>query len=210
VEVSDNGPGIGPEIRGRIFEPFFTTKDVGQGTGLGLSISHGIAASHGGSLELCQGADSGACFRLTLPVFVESGHATARAIVDENGVSAMRALIVDDEAAIRKLLARLLERRGFEVCEAHSGEAALAIAESAPVSLVLCDVTLPGMNGSHLYRELTIRDPNIARSFVFITGDRSKVHVEDDVTALPVLEKPFTAADLNAVLSEIGIPAAVA
>ena len=210
VEVADNGPGIGPEIRGRIFEPFFTTKDVGQGTGLGLSISHGIAASHGGSLELCQSADSGACFRLTLPAFVESGRAAARTIVDDGHVDATRALIVDDEAAIRKLLARLLERRGFEVCEAHSGEAALAIAESAPVSLVLCDITLPGMNGSHLYRELTIRDPKIARSFVFITGDRSKVHVDEDVSALPVLEKPFTAADLNAVLSRIGIPAAVA
>jgi two-component system NtrC family sensor kinase len=209
IEVSDDGPGIGAEIRGRIFEPFFTTKDVGQGTGLGLSISHGIAASHGGSLELCHGQDSGAGFRLTLPAFIESGHATARSTVNDRPGS-MRALVVDDEVAIRRLLARLLERRGFEVCEAHSGEAALAIAESAPVSLVLCDVTLPGMNGSHLYRELTIRDPNIARSFVFITGDRSKVHVEDDVNGLPVLEKPFTAADLNAVLAQIGIPAAVA
>jgi two-component system cell cycle sensor histidine kinase/response regulator CckA len=122
----------------------------------------------------------------------------------------MRALVVDDESAIRKLLARLLERRGFEVCEAHSGEAALAIAESASVSLVLCDVILPGMSGSHLYRELTIRDPKIARSFVFITGDRSKVHIDEDVKGLPVLEKPFTAADLNAVLAQIGAPAAVA
>jgi PAS domain S-box-containing protein len=208
IEVADNGPGIGPEIRGRIFEPFFTTKDVGQGTGLGLSISHGIAASHGGSLELCAGADSGACFRFTLPAFIESGHAMARASVDQRGI--MRALVVDDEAAIRKLLARLLERHGFEVCEAHSGEAALAIAESAPVSLVLCDVSLPGMSGSHLYRELSIRDPKIARSFIFITGDRSKVHVDEDVRGLPVLEKPFTAADLNAVLAQIGVPAAVA
>jgi PAS domain S-box-containing protein len=71
VEVSDDGPGIGPEIRGRIFEPFFTTKDVGQGTGLGLSISHGIAAAHGGSLELCQTLERGACFRLTLPAHAE-------------------------------------------------------------------------------------------------------------------------------------------
>jgi len=208
IEVADNGPGIGPEIRGRIFEPFFTTKDVGQGTGLGLSISHGIAASHGGSLELCPGVDSGACLRLTLPAFIESGHGIARASLDQRGT--MRALVVDDESAIRRLLARLLERRGFEVCEAHSGEAALAIAESAPVSLVLCDVSLPGMSGSHLYRELTIRDPKIARSFVFITGDRSKVHIDEDVKGLPVLEKPFTAADLNAVLTQIGVPAAVA
>jgi two-component system NtrC family sensor kinase len=208
IEVADNGPGIGPEIRGRIFEPFFTTKDVGQGTGLGLSISHGIAASHGGALELCPGVDSGACFRLTLPAFVESGHGMARAGLDQRGT--MRALVVDDESAIRKLLARLLERRGFEVGEADSGEVALAIAESTPVALVLCDVSLPGMSGSHLYRELTIRDPKIARSFIFITGDRSKGHVDEDVKGLPVLEKPFTAADLNAVLAQIGVPAAVA
>jgi len=71
IEVSDDGPGIGPEIRGRVFEPFFTTKDVGQGTGLGLSISHGIAAAHGGSLELCQTQERGACFRLTLPAHAE-------------------------------------------------------------------------------------------------------------------------------------------
>jgi two-component system NtrC family sensor kinase len=68
VEVSDDGPGIDAELRGRVFEPFFSTKEVGEGTGLGLSISHGIASAHGGSLELC-GAGPGACFKLTLPAF---------------------------------------------------------------------------------------------------------------------------------------------
>ena len=59
------------ETQNRIFEPFFTTKDVGQGTGLGLSISHGIAAAHGGTLELCHTAGPGACFRLSLPAHAE-------------------------------------------------------------------------------------------------------------------------------------------
>jgi PAS domain S-box-containing protein len=72
VEVSDDGPGISPELRGRIFEPFFSTKDVGEGTGLGLSISHGIASAHGGALELCGPDSGGACFKLTLPVHPET------------------------------------------------------------------------------------------------------------------------------------------
>jgi two-component system NtrC family sensor kinase len=69
VEVTDDGPGINAELRGRVFEPFFSTKEVGQGTGLGLSISHGIASAHGGSLELCP-SEVGACFRLALPAHV--------------------------------------------------------------------------------------------------------------------------------------------
>jgi two-component system sensor histidine kinase HupT/HoxJ len=68
LEVSDNGPGIAPEVQAAIFDPFFTTKPVGQGTGLGLSISHKIAQEHGGRLRLCPVQGTGACFRLELPL----------------------------------------------------------------------------------------------------------------------------------------------
>jgi PAS domain S-box-containing protein len=67
LEVADDGPGVPPPLAGRVFEPFFTTKVVGEGTGLGLSTSLGIAEAHGGTLTL-QSNDSGARFRLTLPV----------------------------------------------------------------------------------------------------------------------------------------------
>ena len=82
VEVSDDGPGISAELRGRVFEPFFSTKEVGQGTGLGLSISHGIASAHGGSLAL-DTTDIGACFRLMLPastIDARTGPSTDRLI----------------------------------------------------------------------------------------------------------------------------------
>ena len=66
LSITDNGPGVPPEIRQKIFDPFFTTKQVGQGTGLGLSISHKIVEEHGGALALCEQQGSGACFRLKL------------------------------------------------------------------------------------------------------------------------------------------------
>nr|MDP9323540.1 ATP-binding protein [Acidobacteriota bacterium] len=177
VEVLDDGPGIGLELRGRIFEPFFTTKEVGQGTGLGLSISHGIAAAHGGSLELGHTAGGGACFRLTLPAYVEEPPRAPTTVLPERRTGDLRALIVDDELPIRRLLTRLLTRRGFEVAEAGSGEAALAIAGGGALSVVLCDVRMPGMSGTELYRELIEKDPALARSFVFITGDKSFVDI---------------------------------
>ncbi len=208
VEVHDDGPGIGMELRGRIFEPFFTTKDVGQGTGLGLSISHGIASAHGGSLDLCP-SPSGACFRLTLP-----GHAAivkpepaAPAAVAAPAVR--RALVVDDEEPIRKLLVRLLERRGFEVIEAETGAAALEVTNGSPLSVVLCDIRMPGMTGIELYRRMSEKHPAIGRSFVFITGDKSSVE-DEGLRDVPVLAKPFTGADLQAVLTRVGADAAVA
>jgi C4-dicarboxylate-specific signal transduction histidine kinase len=67
LEVSDNGPGVPADVAARIFEPFFTTKEMGEGTGLGLSVSLGIAEAHGGSLALAA-IESGACFRLSLPL----------------------------------------------------------------------------------------------------------------------------------------------
>ena len=73
VDVQDNGSGVPPDLRDRIFTPFFTTKGD-HGTGLGLAIAHNIVTQAGGSLELLIQEDQpdqrGACFRVTLPVYV--------------------------------------------------------------------------------------------------------------------------------------------
>jgi signal transduction histidine kinase len=67
ISVSDDGPGIAPEVIPRIFDPFFTTKDVGEGSGLGLSIVHGIVDRHGGHIEVESRIGEGTTFRITLP-----------------------------------------------------------------------------------------------------------------------------------------------
>jgi DNA-binding NtrC family response regulator len=148
----------------------------------------------------------GACFRLALPAYAEPApHAAPVPAQSDRRALEHRALIVDDEVPIRRLLTRLLLRRGFDVSEADSGEAALAMAEQARFSIVLCDVRMPGMSGTDLYRELTAKDPKLAGGFIFITGDRSLVSVDDAFRDVPLLEKPFTSADLNLVLDRIGI-----
>jgi len=68
TSISDNGPGIKPEVQSKIFEPFFTTKPVGQGTGLGLSICHSIIERHGGHIWCESTPGEGTTFRVEIPV----------------------------------------------------------------------------------------------------------------------------------------------
>lgn len=68
VTISDNGPGIKPEIQSKIFDPFYTTKPVGQGTGLGLSICHSIVERHGGKILLDSSPGEGTSFTVKIPV----------------------------------------------------------------------------------------------------------------------------------------------
>ena len=82
LEMSDNGPGVPPELRCRIFDPFFTTKPVGQGTGLGLSICAGIITELDGIIAIEDRPGGGAVFRVTLPVTADQSDAA-----EKNGVT---------------------------------------------------------------------------------------------------------------------------
>ena len=68
ISVSDNGPGIPPEIKDKIFQPFFTTKPTGQGTGLGLSLSYDIVKAHGGEIKVETKEGEGTVFTIILPL----------------------------------------------------------------------------------------------------------------------------------------------
>ncbi len=209
IELADNGPGVPATVAGRIFEPFYSTKGVGEGTGLGLSIALGIAEAHGGTLALVPGRDPGACFRLTLP----AGNAAAAAVprtavqppLEWTAVPGRRALVADDEAALRKLLHRLLTRRGFAVDVAEDGAQASAMIEAHRYDIILCDVQMPRMTGTQLYEYLRRRQPHLASAFVLISGDILNGTLQGFVESaqIPLLSKPFGAKNLDLVLEQV-------
>lgn len=208
VEIADNGPGVPATIARRVFEPFYSTKGVGEGTGLGLSIALGIAEAHGGTLELVTGSAPGACFRLTLPSASESAtapQATGDPAPTWTAIPGRRALVADDEPGLRKLLHRLLTRRGFAVDIAEDGLLASNMVELNRYDVILCDVQMPRMTGTQLFDRLRRRQPHLASAFALISGDTLDPSVQAfaETSQIPLLAKPFGAKNLDLVLDEV-------
>ncbi|HVI34137.1 cell cycle histidine kinase CckA [Phenylobacterium sp.] len=161
IEVSDDGPGIAPEIMEKIFEPFFTTKPVGEGTGLGLATVYGIVKQSDGWISIDSRPGEGAAFRIFLPVHVPSAVSPPvqpvqpKRPVARDLSGAGRILFVEDEDAVRGVAAKLLRARGYEVIEAASGEEALELCEehAGQIDLMISDVVMPGMQGPDLLKQ---------------------------------------------------------
>ncbi|WP_240606516.1 cell cycle histidine kinase CckA [Phenylobacterium kunshanense] len=163
IEVSDDGPGIPPEVMDKIFDPFFTTKPVGEGTGLGLATVYGIVKQSDGWIAVASKPGEGAAFRIFLPVHVPTAAepvpvapaAAPKRPAARDLSGAGRILFVEDEDAVRGVAAKLLRARGYEVIEAASGEEALEIAEehAGQIDLMISDVVMPGMQGPDLLKQ---------------------------------------------------------
>jgi two-component system cell cycle sensor histidine kinase/response regulator CckA len=165
IEVSDDGPGIPPEVMDKIFDPFFTTKPVGEGTGLGLATVYGIVKQSDGWISVDSKPGEGAAFRIFLPVHIPVATvapapqpAAPKRTQARDLSGAGRILFVEDEDAVRGVAAKLLRARGYEVIEAASGEEALELAEThaGTIDLMISDVVMPGMQGPDLLKQARI------------------------------------------------------
>ena len=163
LTVNDNGKGMMPEVKERIFEPYFTTKEKGRGTGLGLSVLHGIVKSHNGTVTCDSIPGKGSEFAVYLPS-IGSGAADARPVVKTPLPEGReRVLFVDDEEALAHLAEKMLGNIGYQViCDTNSMNA-LEIFRKDPwgVDVVITDMTMPGMTGDRLAKELIAIRPDI-------------------------------------------------
>jgi two-component system cell cycle sensor histidine kinase/response regulator CckA len=155
MTVRDTGVGIDPAIMNRIFDPFFTTKPQGEGTGLGLSVVYGIVKSHGGSIAIESEVGRGSTFHVYLPRTPETEHEDGRNKAPACGGSE-HILFVDDEVVLVDMGERMLSVLGYRVTAVANGPEALKTFRENPdgFDLVITDMTMPGMTGAELSREI--------------------------------------------------------
>ena len=226
VAVGDNGRGVAPDIAPRLFRPFATTKGR-RGTGLGLYISRQIARKAGGDLTLTSPPGFGARFVLSLPLALAQASAPDSATslapapapalapstppsesplgsaggaqAPAGSLAGLRVLIVEDEEAVRRPMARYLTRRGAEVDEAADGVEGLARLRTQPANVILADLRMPRMGGVELYAQLEEERPELAARVLFLSGDVSQL-AEPGNTPVPrerVLVKPVELVELE-------------
>jgi PAS domain S-box-containing protein len=195
LTVADTGCGIDPENLRRIFEPFFTTKEVGKGTGLGLATVYGIINQHQGWIEADSELGKGATFRVYLPLARDGVAATdekpAPAVVRGGNETI---LVVEDEAALRELVCRVLESHGYKILEAETGVKALEIWQTnkKKIDLLLTDLVMPDrLNGRELADALRADRPKL--KVIFTSGYSEDVIGKDFVLkrGLHYLQKPY-------------------
>jgi two-component system cell cycle sensor histidine kinase/response regulator CckA len=213
IEVADTGSGIPKENLGKIFEPFYTTKDPSKGTGLGLSTVYGIVKQTGGFIFPYSTMGKGTTFRIYLPRYFETpaeakaeAEAVAAAVLEPTDLTGKGTiLLVEDEDAVRTFAARALATRGYDVLQAESGEAALAIVEDfdGKIDLIVSDVVMPNMDGPTLIKELAGRLPGV--KIIFVSGYAEDAFAKslDPEQEFHFLPKPFSLKQLAAAVKEV-------
>ncbi|TNF37877.1 MAG: hybrid sensor histidine kinase/response regulator [Deltaproteobacteria bacterium] len=204
LSVQDTGEGIDPAIVDRVFEPFFTTKPPGQGSGMGLAVVHGIVAAHGGRVDIVSALGEGTTMRVLLPLD-ESGVAAAEAQADPPPVRGDgRVLLVDDEAAICEAVGTSLRELGYRVTALTSPREALALVVADPgrFDVVVSDLSMPGLDGADLTREVKRLRPDLP--IILATGysERMTPQAAEELGAACLLMKPYKRYTLSVALRD--------
>lgn len=206
IDVADDGHGMDASTRSRAFEPFFTTKRQGAGTGLGLSMVYGFVRQSGGAIDIASTPGRGTVVSLWLQVSAGAEHADTldsaldKPLPEPQTNRPSLALLVEDDADVRKVVRRSLIDLGYAVIEAESGAEALQLLDRTPqIALLLSDVVMPGpVDGREVARRaLQRRVPRVALMSGYTPGE-----IGDGPEGVPMLAKPFTKQQLSDLLRQ--------
>ncbi|MES2337540.1 MAG: GAF domain-containing protein [Pseudomonadota bacterium] len=197
--VTDTGTGMSEDVKARAFDPFYTTKPLGEGTGLGLSMIYGFVRQSGGQVRIDTEVGRGTTMCLYLPRHIGDPAIDPRedqvaGILPIGDAQRRSILVVDDEPAVRQLVAEALGDLGHRVVEAGDGAGALLALDAlgSDIDLLVTDVGLPGgMNGRQVADAALARLPEL--KVVFITGyaEQAVIGGRQLGPNMALLTKPF-------------------
>jgi hypothetical protein len=199
LTISDTGEGMDQATLARIFEPHFTTKVPGLGTGLGLSVVHSIIVQGGGYISATSEIGKGTSFEILLPC-VGTFQGTGDSSADQSAGEAPSptVLLVEDEDSVRRMMHKFLEREGYQLLEARTGQEAEELAEvyRESIDVLVTDVVMPGLTGPELAARLAPLRPDM--KVLFVSGYRHDTLEHQGLLQreLNLLPKPFPAMEL--------------
>ena len=214
--VEDTGPGIAPEEMSQLFTPFEQTnigRNSNEGTGLGLSICHKFVELMGGELQAKSTIGKGSIFFFNIllrstatstTVSSSSTEAEERRVIGlAPSQKKYRILAVDDVAASRLLLNKLLTGIGFQVKEAGDGQQAIALWQEWHPELILMDMRMPIIDGYEATRQIKAQAEGKSTIIIALTASAFE---EERVEILSAgcddfMRKPFKEDEL---LTKIG------
>lgn len=204
LSVSDTGPGIPPHLRERIFDPYFTTKAKGVGTGLGLAVVSGIVQNHGGTIDLQSEKGKGTTFHIFFPR-VEGHPESEFKHLPMLRSGSERILLVDDEAGLAELGAKLLTTLGYRVVYHTDPKAALETFRKAPddFDLIFTDMMMPELNGEQLSREILTVRPDIPIIVYSGFSDYVNQQTLETIGIKKWLRKPITIYGLSRAIRQV-------
>ncbi len=215
LSVSDTGTGMRDDLKARLFEPFFSTQEFGANKGMGLASVHGLVHQSRGFIECESAAGEGTTLRLFFPAaLVPEPRVTPlsspRVLPRDPEVNAPIAapaarsiLLVDDDPMLLDLGRRMLQKMGHAVVVAPSAQHALEVLAShaADVSVLITDLTMPGMNGLELMEIVAARYPSMPMVAVSGYSINPGARAAIDARRVPFVSKPFTSGQLADAMS---------
>ncbi len=204
LTVADTGPGMTGDIKEKVFDPYFTTKEIGKGTGMGLSVVQGIVSNHDGAVWVASEPGKGTTVRVLFPVFDEvpiSELPVARELPRGNE----RILFVDDEEGMGLMWQMAFGELGYLVEPVEDPLEALELYRNDPerFDLVITDMTMPGMTGDRLVKEMLEIEP--AQPIILCSGYSEKINSES-VAAMGIakyMEKPVELREFATAVREV-------
>lgn len=197
LSITDTGCGMDEETKEKVFDPFFSTKGD-KGTGLGLSQVYGLVQRSKGAVKIYSELGHGTRFILYFPRYFESKNEkySRDEINDIDLRGSETILIVDDEPALIKLTAEILNKQGYHCLSANNGLQALKVLETESVDLLLSDVIMPEMDGYQLSAVVIEKYPDIKIQLASGFSDDRHVDMVDDSLHQNIIHKPYHSLSL--------------